>query len=308
MCEQSEFNDLSGPKTLKGRVLLKDTINGSSYDVPVKSIEVFLADLKDTAIFLNSVRTDKDGYFSFGGIDPAVGYKVYARIDTGAVKYYGELRYEIGKLEENKDRSLMLYPALDIQNGMHVVVQDAGKARMPGVTVWVYTNRSFYNAGTVEGKTLELTTNASGIANKMNLAPQTYYLRVKGRIGNIDISGTDSTTLTAAAINTVVLKVTTTLPKRNGMEILVEGIEGAPIDGATVFAYRSPTIYDLDKNGTNSLFLMPSDKTGKAAAYDIDPALYYLRAVKIVGKDTLKGKDTISVSKTRIVDRSIILY
>lgn len=307
MCEKSSFDDLGGSQTLNGRVLLKDTINGSFSARAVSSIEVFLADLKDTTSFLSSVRTDKNGSYSFQGTDPAVSYKVYTAADTGSVRYYGELRYESGQVRQAVSQDLMLYPAVATQNGIHVIVQDRNGARLSGVTVRGYSSRDFFKAGG-EGQTFDLVTSASGIANKMNLAAQKYYLLVKTRVAGIDMAGADSVTVSPAGIRTVVLTTTAVLPKRNGMEILITDPDGAPVQGAGVFAYRSRTVFNLDTGGANSLFTMSSDRSGKAEAFDVDSALYYIRAVKIVGKDTLFGTDTVSVGRTGIAKRQFSLH
>ncbi|PSL27459.1 hypothetical protein [Dyadobacter jiangsuensis] len=306
MCEKSTYNDLSGSKIMSGRVLMKDTINGVNYTVPVKSIEVFLADLANTSTFLNSKRTDKDGSYTFEGIDPAVGYKVYAKIDTGAIKYEGELTYKIGEFREGQGEPMMLYPSQSTQNGIHVIVQDTSKARLSNMVVWGYSNSSFYHAGGVEGKTFELTTNLAGVANKMNLAPQTYYLLIKGRVGNIDVLARGTTVVEAEGIKTIVLTVATN-PKGNGMEIQTIDVSQAPIQAATVFVYQSQTIYDLDKTGANSVFSMSSDKSGSATAYNIDPAAYYLRAIKIVGKDTLRGQAVTTVKSNEVTKQTLTL-
>jgi hypothetical protein len=306
-CNKSEFDDLSGDEALTGTVLIADTLNGSIKYSVLKNSPVFLANLADSTGYLYSVTTNAQGNYSFVGIDPEKDYKVYASTDTGVVKYYGVNKYHRNILPVRQSDSLKLYPSSNDQNGIHLIVRTAEGAKLANATSWVFTSSSFFDAGIADGKIFDMTTNLYGVSNKFNIPKGTYYLRVKTEVGNLKLQGQETIDVLATGIKTVTIKLAPYSPNNNGLEIKVLDVFATPVNSANVYGYRSKAIFQLDSLQTNSIFSLSSNASGLASIYNIDPATYYLRIVKIIGKDTLSTEESVIVNSMGTTMNTVVL-
>lgn len=307
-CKKSKFSDLSGSATLQGNVLLYDTLNGISTLVTGKSAKVFLKYTGNSSGFIYSTTANGSGQYSFTGIDPDSAYTIYAGSDTGTVKYYGELVYPRGTITNERSDTLKLYPSNNNQNILHLIVQDITGGRIYNVSAWTFNSPVLFAADASAGKVFDMTTNSYGVSNRYNIAPGNYYLRVKTKIGNIDLAGETSVLMETTGIKTVFITLQNNPLTRNGIEVHVTDIYTTPIDNAKVYAYRSQAIFMADTINYNAgLFTLTSNAAGLASTYIIDPATYYLRAVKIINKDTLVETGNVTVGSNTIGTLTMVL-
>lgn len=306
-CKKSDYNDLSGNYTLKGIIVAIDTLNGSINYIVYKNTKVFLKNTTDATGYLYSLTTDSEGKYIFTGIDPAVNYTIYAGSDTGSVRYEGKLDYTANNFADNQSDSLKLYASSKNQNGIHLIAQGIDGGRISGVTAWVFTNEDLFKSGTADGKVFDMTTNTYGVINKMNVAPGNYYFRIKTKIGMLDLQAEGNITIEYTGIKSVVLMLDKYSANKNGYELTINDIYGTPINNATVYPYRSLAIFKSDSNYTQSLGTVSSSAGGKATSYNIDAAKYYLRIIRVIGKDTLKAETDIDVPENSITTKPITL-
>lgn len=295
-CKKSDFDDLSGAQVLKGVVVIYDTLNGVQSITPAKNFKVYLKYNGSANTFLYSTTANTLGQFAFNGIDSSRSYTIYSSSDTGAVKYYGENHYTAGNYVNNQSDSLRLFPSQNNQNGIHLMVMDEQLRPVPNVTAWVFNSAVLFASDTSAGRVFDMTVNAYGVSNRFNIAPGTYYLRVKTRIGAMDLAGETSVDVPAAGIRNAAIVLRNVPLARNGIEATILDRYATPVSGARVYAYRSQYVFENDTiSYNNSLFMMQSNQAGLATTYIIDPGTYYLRAIKVINTDTLRQTAIVSV-------------
>jgi hypothetical protein len=306
-CKKPPFSDLSGTYTLKGTVVIEDTLNGPYNMSLAKNLKVYLRYSGNSAGYIYSLQANSQAQYTFSGIDKDRNYTIYASTDTGTTKYYGKLDYAAGRFADGQSDTLKLFPSITDQTGIHLLVLDSLGGRVPNVTAWVFNSPVLFVADSSEGRAFDMRTNDYGVANKYNIAIGTYYLRVKTRIGVVPLAGEGNVIISGNGVKTVVVTVRSIPLDRNGIELTVLDSHLAPVNNASVFFYRSSTISDLDTACTNSLFTLMSNGSGLASTYIIDSSLYYFKARKIIGHDTLQNKGSIHVGLTGIARGSVII-
>ncbi|GAA4318633.1 hypothetical protein [Flaviaesturariibacter amylovorans] len=294
-CSDKTYDDLAGADEIKGVAVIYDDLSGTTTSTPGKNLKIYLRNADDAAGFLYSTTANEQGRFVFGGIDRAKAYEVYASVDTGAVKYFGILRFAASNHAATGD-SLKLSPSQTAQNGILLKVQDEQEIPIPGVTAWVFNNPFLFASDTSAGKIFDIPVNNYGIGYRLNLAPGMYYLRVKTRIGMLSLTGETSVSVPSNGIIDTTITLRNVPLARNGIEATITDTYGTLINGATVYAYRSQLLFERDTvSYTNSLFTMTSNAMGMASAYIIEPGTYYLRAIKVINTDTLKKTAVVLV-------------
>lgn len=306
-CDKPGFDDLGGTFTVKGIVVSIDTLNGAWSNTPQKNTTVYLKYEGDATGFIKSFASNAQGEYTFNGLDPTLSYVVYARVDTGAVKYFGEVNYPANGFKDRQSDSLKLFAAPLGQNGVHLLVEAAGGGRLAGVTAWVFSDSLSFAAGTADGKLFDMVTNTFGIANKFNIAPGKYFFRVKTKIGERDLQGTGNVVVETNGIKNVPLTLDQFSPNKNGFEVTVIDEQLTPVQTCIVYVYRSRSVFELDSTFTNSLFAPASNADGIASQYNIPPATYLLRAIKVIGKDTLKAEGEIDVEVIGISKKPLMI-
>ncbi len=305
-CKKSSYNDLSGSQTLKGVVILYDTLQGLPSLMPAKNIKVYIKYAGTADGFIYSTTANGQAQYSFQGIDPQRSYVIYASTDTGTVKYYGDRTYTSGSYSDSQSDTLKLYPSQNNQNGIHLRVTDEQLHPVPNVIAWVFNNPMLFNADTSAGRVFDMAVNAYGVSNRFNIAPNTYYLRVKTRIGGIDLTGETNVVVPAAGIVNAHLILRNVPLAHNGIEAGIRDIYNTSVAGATVYCYRSQYLFENDTIlYNNSLFTINSNASGLAAVYMITPDTYYLRAVKVINDDTLKSTATVIVGMNNVTTVSM---
>jgi hypothetical protein len=300
-CTKSTFNDLAGSQRLRGVVVIYDTLNGVKTTSPGKNYKVYLKYAENATGYLYSTTANGLAEFSFNGIDPARSYTIYASSDTGAVKYDGQTVLHAGAYTDNQSDTLKLFPSSKNQNGIHLIVRDEGGNPVSGVTAWVFSSAILFAADTSAGRVFDISANAYGAGNRLNIGPGRYYLRIKTRIGALDLAGEASVDVQATGISDAIVVLRNTPLQRNGIEAIISDVYATPVENAKVYAYRSQYIFENDTiHYNNSLFTMTSSGSGLAAAYILAPGTYYLRAIKIINSDTLRKTAIVNVSPVAI--------
>jgi hypothetical protein len=309
-CTKSTFNDLGGSQTFKGVVVMYDTLNGVNTIIPAKNFKVYLKYPTSLAgTYLYTVTADALGQYLFNGIDGTRDYVVYAASDTGAVKYYGENVYAAPGTPGNQPDTLKLYPANNNQNGIHLIIRDSVGRPVPGLTAWVFNSAVLFAADTSAGRIFDMQGNGYGVSNRYNIAPGTYYLRVKTKIGSLDLAGETNVDITATGIKNAIIVLRSIPLTRNGIEVKTFDIFSTPVADAKVYCYRSRTVFLNDTiNYNNSLFTISSNAAGLAAAYIIDTGRYYLRAVRTVNSVTIKDTTNTTVGLNAISRITMTLH
>lgn len=307
-CKKAPFNDLSGDYTLKGIVMVYDTLSGVVNKTPGKNLRVYLKYDNGGTNYLNYVTANDQGQYSFSGIEKNKGYLIYAESKPD-LKYYGELSYGAGSYVDGASDTLKLYPSQTGQNGIHLIVRDSAGAPIPHTTAWVFSSAVLFAADSSAGRLFDITTNEYGAGNSYNIAPGIYYLRIRTKIGNLSLSGESTVTVGEAGIQNSTIYLKSVPPaNRNGIEITVWDAYNTAVDGAKVYFYRSNAVFIADTSYQHSLFTLTSSSAGIASSYILDPATYFYKALKVVDKDSLKfGPGSISVNGTQVARDTIIL-
>jgi len=292
--KQPDFNDLGGHQSLQGTAVLYDTLNGVTSLKLIKNTKVYLAYHPDPANFIYSTTTNDQGQYTFSGIAPDSNYVIYTRIDTGQIRYYGNLPYKAGQFVDRQSDTLKAYPTpASGQNVLHLILQDDNKGRLSGYTAWVFNNPGSFAADSSLGHVFDMISNQYGVSNLYNIAANvTYYFRVRARAGKNLWTGEASITVHDGEVATLVMSLVATV---NGVELLIYDATNNPIANAVTYFYRNPTILGLDKNLDNSLFRLTSNAAGFEAAYALDPATYYFHSIKVINKDTLQYVGNVTV-------------
>lgn len=308
-CTNSEFDDLSGTSTLKGVVILNDTLSGTYNKSLAKNINVYLKKTDNISGFLYSTVTNAQGQYNFTGIDLHTAYTIYATVETDSLPYNGQLLYTANGFTDKQSDTLHLYPSFVGHNVLHVIVQDAQQGRVSGVTAWVFNSALLFAADTSAGRTYDMITNSNGISNKYNMAPGKWFLRVKTRIGNLSLSGEDTVDISATGIHTAFITLTQAPPaNRNGIELTLWDAYQTPLANAQTYFYRSQSVFMADTTDYNNyLFMLPSNGAGLASTYVIDAATYFFRSVKPIGKDTLMAIGSVVVESNKIAKPAPII-
>jgi hypothetical protein len=307
-CKKSAFNDLSGPATLKGVAVIYDTLTGLTLATPLKNAKVFLRYDDNPNSFLYSTTSNGSGQYKFSGINLDRSYVIYSSVDTGAVKYEGQLKYAANGFSDSQSDSLKLYPASGNQNGIHLIVQDSVGGRLYNITAWVFNSPVLFTSDTSAGRVFDMTTNFYGVANKYNVAPDKYYFRVKTKIGNLELTAEDSVQVTATGIKTLALTLRRKPLTRNGIELTVLDRFNTPVSGAVSYFYRSQSIFLADTvTYSQSIFKLTTNSAGLASTYVIDTARYYFRTIKVINADTLKKTDFVDVT-TNIISKKTVTF
>ncbi|RXK86745.1 hypothetical protein [Filimonas effusa] len=302
-----EFNDLSGTATLKGVIIMTDSLSGIHQYRTAGNITVFLKKAETENGYLYKVTADAKGQYSFNGIDPGASYTIYAATDTGSVKYSGELTYKANGFKDGESDSLLLRPYAVNQNGILLMVRNEAGDRVGNTTAWVFNNLAAFQADSSAGKIFDMVSNIYGVSNKINIAPGKYYLRVMTKLGSVNVRGEQEVVVDQTGIKPVVLTLQPYTINRTGVELTITDINAAPINAAVTYVYRSGVIADLDSTYANSLYSITSNNAGIAAKYDISPGAYFLRTIKVVGKDTLRSKDQVNVTLNVVTPKGIVL-
>lgn len=309
-CKKPLFNDLGGTSILSGVIMLHDTLWGNYGYTPEKNLTLYLRNPTDSVAYLYSVQSDNLGQFSFSGIDTTKEYQITASFDTAQIHYSARAMFTpSGKNFLHIRDTLLLTPDTNSQNGIHLIVEDTTFSPLSYVTVHVFNSSVLFHADSVAGKVFDMISNGAGFDNKFNVSPATYYFRAKVSFGNANLTREDSMTVGEKGIKTMRLVLRSTALDSNGIELHITDTFATPVANANIYFYRSLAVFQNDLPPySNSLFAGNSNAGGYAAIYNIEPATYYIRAIKVVNSTlTLSGTGNTTIVSNSVNQVNIIL-
>ncbi len=113
--------------------------------------------------------------------------------------------------------------------------------------------------------------------------------------------------LQTGIVNSVIVLQPFTLNK-NGFELLIQDIYGTPVNNASVYTYRSKSVFLADSTYQDTTSVLKSDNNGKVNKYNIDQGWYYFRVKKQIDSTaTLSGVDSVNVSANSIVNNTVFV-
>lgn len=304
-CRKSPYHDLGGTETIKGVVILYDTLSGRVNKTSASGILVYLKYASDATGFLYSVKTDSQGKYSFAGISADSSYKIYARSELSPLMYYGELSLIPSDINGGRSDSLKLFPDISNQNGIHLIIEDEVGQRVGNLTAWVFNNPVLFTNDSSTGRIFDIVTNQYGVGNAFNLVADDYYLRIRARTPTSLLLAEKTVRVSGNGIENVILTVNSV---SNGIEFFTNDASNLPIVAARTYFYRSPIVRDLDSTFANSEFTLTSDAAGRATVYMIDPAVYYFHSVKTIRDTSLNAKGNMTVSLNQVSSKVVQLY
>jgi hypothetical protein len=300
-------SDADSKLYIYGRVFVEDSINDNGIIKPLlKVTPISISYKNDSVAILKTTNTSDSGYFSFSNMKKDAEYVIIAQAETGSgdskVFFSGSVNVLLNESKTNITPLLKLDNSK--QNGIHLIVLDNTGGKISNITAWVFNNPSLFAADTSAGKIFDMVTNPYGVSNKFNISQGRYFLRIKTRIGNIDLKGEGVIDIENTGIKTLVITV---FQNQNGFELVVFDNQNAPVNNAQVYGYRSLTVSQLDSNNTNSIFILNTSASGGCSLYNIDPARYYLKTIKQIGAIVLKSEDVIDVNNNMVATKTIRL-
>jgi len=307
-CTKAPDGDLDGDITIKGVVMMYDTLNGYLSKITIPKTTVYLKYAADSTGFIYSATSGQDGSYKFTGINKNKSYAVYTNLDTIGIKRFGQIVYNAGSYSDQPSDTLKVFPAVVNQNVLHVVIVDTLGKTIPNAVAWVFNSKVLFDADTSAGKIFDINTNTYGAGNRFNIPADTYYIRTNIHLGANNYTDEKKVYVGEEGIYTLYLSAHKVTERKNGMELTFLDAWQTPFSGVQVYGYRSKTTFLKDAALTNSLFTITSNGSGVAVNYNIDTAWYYFTASRIVNRDTLRLMDSIYVnSKTAVARKTLQL-
>lgn len=303
------INFSGGPFSINGIAVLYDTLSGNYSFNRLSGVTVYIRYSSDTVGYLYPVAANSLGQYLFNGINNDSNYTIYCQKDSNGVKYYGENKYKAGSFTASFiSDTLRLYPSSKNQNDIHLIVFDSAGGRVANVTAWVFTSPSAFQSSDSSGKNFNMTTNFYGVDNKLNNAPGYYYLRVKTKIGVDSVKGEDTVFINTSGIQNSVITLNKFPSNKNGFELYVTDIYGSPVNNASIYTYRSKSVFLADSTYQDTTSILKSDNNGKASNYNIAQGWYYFRVKKqIDSRTTLTAIDSLNIPLNGIQSDIIII-
>jgi hypothetical protein len=169
-------------------VQLKDPLHMPVGDFPVYGFNSqSLADYNDSSGAIFPMATDMYGYVYRFNIAPGWYYlNANGVLDNIAVS--GRDSFMVPASQVIQD-SLVLDTAV---NGFQLTAVDPQLGPVADLPLYVFNSLTLFTADTTVGYAFQLTTNAYGAAELLNIQPGTYYIKAWDTIGHVIINGKDT--------------------------------------------------------------------------------------------------------------------
>ncbi len=196
-------NDADSKLFIYGRLFIQDSINDNGVEKPLaKEVDVFLRYKNDSANFLNKVKTDAQGYFTFKNLVQGKTYIVSTSTETGEgdfkVSFAGES--EVLLNESKEDCTPVLKFDRKSQNGVFYTIKDNTGGLINDCEACFFSSRQIWLRDTCSFGLLSIKSNTKGMAIKTNLLPGKYYLLFKKQAGALLLQHKDSIDIQAKGI------------------------------------------------------------------------------------------------------------
>ncbi len=171
-------DDVGGSLYIRARLYyLDDITKADTVDpLPLGNKIVKIGYAKDSAKnYIYSVKADTDGYFTFTNLQKDSSYVIYCQDTEDSVIFFQKKYYKKFGASLNSE-ILTLIPANGLQNGAVFTVNDNNSPAEPvtGCAVCLFRSQVLFATDTCANATYVLSTNANGLAYKMDV-PQGYY-------------------------------------------------------------------------------------------------------------------------------------
>jgi hypothetical protein len=291
------YNDLAGDSTIRGTVVVIDTLRGSHVPVGVGPLTVYLRYPGDTTGFLYSTVTNNLGQYVFNGIDPGQSYVVFATKDSVPLIYYGQLSYPAGDSKLYSSDTLKLYPAQLGQNGFFVQLQDSLRQPLAGAQLFVFSSQVLWQNSDSAGSIYSLTSDPFGRVVQLNVVPGTYYVHAEAQFGGLILQASGSFKVGADSITSYPLQLSANFaPYGTGVAYFVKDSTGDPLANATLYVLTSRVLWGFNDSVGGNIATLHSDANGKAVLQGIAPGEYYVLGREVVDAVVLTGKDSTKVN------------
>ena len=306
-CAKNKWNDVSGSATINGVVVIVDTLSGITKYINGKELDVYLKNAHSGSSFLYSVKSNAQGAYSFSGISIDSSYIIYASVTAESIKYNGQISYNSGTYVDRQSDTLKLFPSLQYQNGIHLIIRDTTGAFSGNVTTWVYSSPIAFYGGTQEGKIFDMNSNGNGVSNVFNLNAGKYFLRAITKIAGVDVKGEDSVVVSQQGIETKTLILKPYVIHKNGFDLTIFDIDTFPVSDAIVYTYTSRSVFAADSSFASSMYIDTSNATGHATRFNIPALQYFFRVRRKVGNTEFSTVDSLLVGNSGIGALTIYL-
>ena len=301
----ANFHDLSGDSTIRGTVVLYDTLTGPFNYYGVHPLTVYLGYPGDTTSYLYSTVTNGLGQFSFNGIDQTQAYLVYARMDSMQIHFYGQILYSANNPALFASDTLALYPSQTNQNGIFYHLLDTLGGPLPGCSFFIFSSRELWANNDSIGADYTLKADSYGRCLQMNVNPGEYFVRAMGTYAGLAVDSIDS--VTVPQVNIISRSLTLrAVPNNSKLIYHLQDASGDPLPYTDVYIFNSQVLWN-NSDSSGAAYFVVSDSTGTAKVANIVPGNYYVHALNFTGPDTLKAVDNFTVPATTTVTRSLQL-
>jgi hypothetical protein len=291
-CKKAADGDLSGDKTIIGRLFLLDTLTKSAINTPLakKKVTIRYSDSKDTLNYLFSTTTNEEGYFTFSNLKEGRQYTVSYNETIDGVIYNGS---DFASAPSN---SVIVTGKIanKRQKGIAFTVRDFSGNKLKEASLCIFTSPTTigYQSGLCDGSSYSLKTDAGGHASLFGIPNGNYYI-----LSTIIINGIPLITRNEVKVADSVSYATVTLAKPNGIHFITKDANSDIIGNVNICVFTSQVLF---QNGSceGSNFQLTSNSGGQADKYNMDKSTYYILSTKVIGKDTLIGKNTVLLGDT----------
>jgi len=300
-CTKAPDKAIRTDRKIVGRLFLLDTLTQTVLNTPMvkKKVTIRDADSKDTVNYLYSTTTGDDGYFTFSNLIEGKKYIINYNETVGGIVYTAQAA------SAAPSQSLALYASIDVsrQKGLIFKVRDYTGNILKDASVCVFTSAT--NVGYVnkscEGSSSQLKTDPAGHAFVFGLQNARYYTVSTATVNGMPLLSRDVSDV-AGAVKTVEI----VLKKPNGIHIETVDANQQIIGNVNICVFTSSILFEKE-NCDGSNFQLATNSSGQVDKYNLDNNTYYLYARKIVGKDTLVAKSTITVNDIITSVRQVLI-
>ena len=246
----------------------------------------------------------------------ALGRVVFYNLKEG--RYYAKVKTMAGNTFLKADTAFQYQPnavtpltlrlkaTTAAKNGIEVTTVNEQNNSMPGTQLCLFNNPLFFLSDSCSRAIATTATNSNGTYTFSNLEPGRYYLLAQQTFRDSLYRGTGSIDVTAEGVQKTRITLQATSLVKNQLRITVTDEAGSPVAQTQLCLFNSPVLFNAD-TCLGNIDQKLTDLQGKARFTNLPEGRYYIRARAAFNNLVLKGSDTIDVSNSGTVDRTIIV-
>lgn len=273
--------------------------NGATINVFVNE-QLFLAD--SSAGSIDTKTTDASGRVIFYNLPKGTYYfRVRGRAGNTLFRADTSLTYPARGFTP---MTITVRPTPVVKNGIEVRTLDEQGNVLPNAGVCLFNNRTLFLSDTCLGSIDNGNTDNAGRKNFYDLSPGRYYLLSTVRYNNTVYRAADSVEVTEQGIKAVPLVLKGSPEVRNESEITVLDVFDTPVYQTQLCLFNSRVLFAAD-TCLGNIDQKNTGINGKAIFTNLSAGKYYIRARAQFGDLILKGADSIEVSNTGKIFKTI---